>query len=171
MIAFGAGCSRSSDEALPEFPVEPAEADFERVTQRIKSALADAQPVAGSGVASDRKCSFSLIPPAKEGDDYAAKVTIETTTRLLKPKIRPRVERKPIADTPEEIAAAAAEVDKPAEPSPQEVAAQDAAKLVEATETRRAEVYHLTYKNDRWEMAKLPDEPIERIIFEYALRY
>ena len=39
------------------------------------------------------------------------------------------------------------------------------------TTTRRSETYRLAYKNDRWRMDKLPEEPIERIIFEYALDY
>jgi hypothetical protein len=170
LTAANLGCGSSDQESLPEFAVEPAEADFERVTQRIKSALADAQPVAGAGIASQRECRVRLIPPSNDKEQYAAEVTIETTTRLLKPKLRPQPKQK--AETPAELAAEAAEeADQPPKPTPREVAEQDAAKLVEKSETSREETYRLTYKNNRWVMAKLPDEPIERIIFEYALRY
>jgi hypothetical protein len=171
VLALALGCGRSSDEALPKFPVEPAEAEFELVAQRLESALADAQAEAGSGVASKRECSYELVPPSDDQDQYEAEVTIETTTRLIKPKLPARPEPKPKIDTPEGIAAAAQETDKPAEPTPREVADQDAAKMAAESVTRHTETYRLAYKNDRWQMDKLPEEPIDRLVFEYALDY
>lgn len=166
-----AGCNRSSNEAIPEFPVEPAEAAFEQVTQRLESALEDAQAVAGSGVESNRECSYRLIPPADGNAPYKAEVTIETTTRLLTPKLPARPQPKPKVDTPEAIAAAAEDAEAPPEPTPREVAEQDAAKMVETSETRSQETFRLTYKDDRWQLDKLPEEPLEQIVFEYALGY
>lgn len=169
--SVSAGCNRTSAPSLPEFPVEPAEADFERVTQRLESALADAQPAAGSGIVSRRECRYRLIPPSSAEDDYEAEVTIETTVRLLKPNIPARPQPKAAADSPEEIIAAAQAADKLAAPTPREVAEQEAAKIVESSETRSEETYRLTYKNDRWRLVEPPEEPIERLVLEYALRY
>jgi hypothetical protein len=169
ITAFGAGCEDASLQAPPEIP--RAEAEFERVTQRLESALKDAQAAAGSGIASNRECSYRLIPPKGDQGQYEAEIKIETTTRLLKPKLPVR---KPPADSeidsPEEVATAAQEVDRPAGPTPREVAEKEAAQIAALSKTRTVETYRLTFENDRWQLANSPEEPLDRIILEYALQ-
>jgi len=121
---------------------------LERVMERLKEALAAAQPAAGSGVESERKYSYRLIRPENEQSDFKAEVTIVTRTKLA------------ITD-----AATAAKSGGPVAtgPSKQPASAESRKPL------QKKEVFVLVYEGDRWKLLTEPEGEVERSVFEYAL--
>jgi hypothetical protein len=159
LVTISIGCGRP-EPVIPSVPALPPndtpEGKLARVMQRLESALEDAQAATGSGVVSERKAYDRIIRPEKEGESYAAVITIETTRALA-----------PIALNAKAKARSEAQAEKQGE----ERTDKDGKPLI-VKDTLQTEIveYPLLFQENRWILKdELPAGTTEHILFSYAL--
>jgi hypothetical protein len=130
---------------------------LDRVGERLERALEDASAAASTGIVSRRECSYRFIPPTDENGPYTAEVTIRTTTAALAPaRTAPK---SPAADN---AATKTAGDDLPLPNGKR--------RILPASRQRKEEKFLLIYKDDKWTLAAEPQQELERLFFEYALK-
>jgi hypothetical protein len=169
LLATGglAGCDKSSSPELPAMPsgiVVPRtpEEKLERVMERMRSAMEDAQAASGTGVLSERTCDYRLIPPAADGGKYTAEVTIRTKLSLAKAPAAatlPKEEEDPKADD--------VEGEEGEDVGPDNGVTR---KAIAQSRDYKEDVYQLAYEDDRWKLLTKPEGETEQLILEYALK-
>jgi hypothetical protein len=149
-MAMGCGGTRTAPPKVVqnEVPDSP-EGKLERVMKRLESALIDAQAAAGSGVKSQRKSSYRLIPPGPDEPNYKAEVTIVTHTKLAND----------------------ADAASPADGGPEATGSGGEPEAVVSEPVSTRQTFVLVYEDDRWRLLKPPteEERTEKILFDYAL--
>jgi hypothetical protein len=162
------GCDAASSPELPAMPsgiVVPKtpEEKLERVMERMRSALEDAQAASGTGVISERTCDYRLIPPASDGGQYTAEVTLRTKLSLANV---PAAATLPLSEEEEKAKAGASDDEEGEDPGPDNGVTRKAATL---SRDYKEDVYLLTYEGDRWTLPTKPKGLTEQLIMEYAL--
>jgi hypothetical protein len=151
-VVYSSGCDQAATMPPAESVVDAntPEEHLTHVMRRLEFALEQARAAAQSGVKSQRRCSYKLLEPEKEGAPYMAKVTIETSIELDSEAVAPKTPagRKKI------------------EPI------SDDAELAEAVSTVETDVYTLRYEKQRWELVDPPYDELPDTIelcFQHAL--
>ncbi len=165
-----AGCDSASGPELSTMPsgiVVPKtpEEKLERVMERMRSALEDAQAAASTGVVSERTCDYQLIPPDSEGGQYTAEVTIRTKLSLANV---PAAATLPPSEKDEEEEAESGDVqgEEGEEPLPDNGVTR---KAITQSRDYKEDVYQLAYEGDRWKLLTKPKGETEKLILEFAL--
>jgi hypothetical protein len=163
-----AGCDKSSSPELPAMPsgiVVPRtpEEKLERVMERMRSAMEDAQAASGTGVLSERTCDYRLIPPAADGGQYTAEVTIRTKLSLAKAPAAATLPK----EEEDAIAADVAEGEDSEDLGPDNGVTR---KAIAQSRDYKEDVYQLAYEDDRWKLLTKPEGETEQLILEYALK-
>jgi hypothetical protein len=188
VVATALGCGSESGGTLPEFTAETPEQKLEQAMQRLDEAIIEASAARGSGVVSQRKSSYQLIPPDEPGGQYRAEVTIETRLALSPTAVE---NSQPDTEPEKEAEKSPYDLEEGVDAQPiddtaddEEVASDDEKEAEEevrdATVTRRAieqsrevkkQVYELAYKDDRWKVVSEFDQTDELgpLLFKYAL--
>jgi hypothetical protein len=165
-----AGCDSANGPELSTMPsgiVVPKtpEEKLERVMERMRSALEDAQAAASTGVVSERTCDYRLIPPDAEGGQYTAEVTIRTKLSLA--NVPAAATLPPSAkDEEEEAESGDAEGEDGEEPLPDNGVTR---KAIAQSRDYKEDVYQLAYEGDRWKLLTEPKGETEKLIMEFAL--
>jgi hypothetical protein len=191
--ALVAGCEESAPaRTVPRIVAETPEAKLEVAMERLRSAMIDAAAAQGSGVVSQRKSSYRLIPPVEEHGQYKAEVTIQTVVALAHAPAAATLPPRKEDDEPatwEEDEAALEEEEFKVDERPDEADEADEADVANDEEqeiddngvTRKAiaqsretktDVYDLVYEDDRWKLAtKLDpkDDEVAKYLFKFAL--
>jgi hypothetical protein len=168
------GCDAASGPAMPTMPSgivipKTPEEKLDRVMERMRSALEDAQAASGPGVISERTCDYRLIPPASDGGQYTAEVTIKTKLSLAKAPAAatlPLPEEEEGAKAEEEAADFEGEGEEGEEPRPDNGVTR---KAVAQSRDFRTDVYQLAYEGDRWKLLTKPKGETDQLILEFAL--
>lgn len=164
-----AGCDSASGPELSTMPsgiVVPKtpEEKLERVMERMRSALEDAQAAASTGVVSERTCDYRLIPPESEGGQYKAEVTLRTKLSLATAPAA--VTLPPSEDEEEETEPSDLEGEDGEEPLPDNGVTR---KAIAQSRDFKEDVYQLAYAGDRWKLLTKPTGETEKLILEFAL--
>ena len=133
----------------------------------MRSALEDAQAASGTGVVSERTCDHRLIPPATDGGQYTAEVTIRTKLSLA--NVPAAATLPPAKGKDGEAAKDEAEQlegEEGEEPRPDNGATR---KAIALSRDYKEDVYQLAYEDDRWKLLTKPKGETEQLILDYAL--
>jgi hypothetical protein len=177
-VSLLSGCQEApASRTVPKFAAQTPEQKLELVMQRFDSALADAAAARGSGVISERKSSYKLIPPGEGDEPYRAEVTIRTTVALANAPaalpLRAKKETEPdslAADEDDKFSIAKNEDDESLEGDeliPDNGVTRRAA---EQSKDVKTDVYELVYSDDRWTLPAEPTDEVAKYLFEFALR-